>query len=53
MEPNVDNKWNTDDEALKDNQKKWDLRFLEMAKLVSTWSKDPQHKISGRNCKRK
>jgi len=32
MEPNVDNKWNTDDEALKDNQKKG-LRFLEMAKL--------------------
>ena len=23
------------------NQLKWDLRFLEMAKLVSTWSKDP------------
>lgn len=21
--------------------KKWDLRFLEMAKLISTWSKDP------------
>ena len=44
MEPNVDNKWNTDDEALKDNQKKWDLRFLEMAKLVSTWSKDTSTK---------
>lgn len=23
------------------NQAKWDLRFLELAKLVSTWSKDP------------
>lgn len=23
------------------NREKWDLRFLEMAKLVSTWSKDP------------
>jgi dCMP deaminase len=22
-------------------QRKWDLRFLEMAKLVSSWSKDP------------
>lgn len=22
-------------------QRKWDLRFLEMAKMVSTWSKDP------------
>jgi len=24
---------------------KWDLRFLEMAKLVATWSKDPSRKI--------
>lgn len=24
-----------------DNVRKWDLRFLDMAKLVSTWSKDP------------
>ena len=24
---------------------KWDLRFLEMAKLVSTYSKDPSTKI--------
>jgi dCMP deaminase len=24
-----------------DNILKWDLRFLELAKLVSTWSKDP------------
>ena len=23
------------------NIKKWDLRFLELAKLISTWSKDP------------
>jgi len=23
------------------NQRKWDIRFLQMAKLVSTWSKDP------------
>lgn len=23
------------------NREKWDLRFLEMAKLVATWSKDP------------
>lgn len=26
------------------NQKKWDLRFLEMAKLVASWSKDPSTK---------
>jgi dCMP deaminase len=26
------------------NIEKWDLRFLEMAKLVSTWSKDPSTK---------
>lgn len=24
---------------------KWDLRFLEMAQLVSTWSKDPSTKV--------
>lgn len=24
-----------------DNQEKWDLRFLEMARLVASWSKDP------------
>ena len=23
------------------DNKKWDLRFIELAKLVSTWSKDP------------
>lgn len=27
-----------------ENTLKWDLRFLEMAKLVSTWSKDPSTK---------
>lgn len=27
------------------NEEKWDLRFLEMAKLVSTWSKDPSTKV--------
>ena len=26
------------------NQLKWDLRFTELAKLVSTWSKDPSTK---------
>ena len=26
------------------NKNKWDLRYLEMAKLVSTWSKDPSTK---------
>jgi len=24
---------------------KWDIRFLDLAKLVSTWSKDPSTKI--------
>jgi len=24
-----------------ENQEKWDRRFLELAKQVSTWSKDP------------
>lgn len=28
-----------------DRQAKWDRRFLEMAKLVSTWSKDPSTKV--------
>lgn len=28
-----------------DNEAKWDLRFLELAKLVSTWSKDPSTKV--------
>lgn len=27
------------------NIDKWDLRFLEMAKLISTWSKDPSTKV--------
>jgi dCMP deaminase len=27
------------------NIQKWDLRFLEMAKLVSRWSKDPSTKV--------
>lgn len=27
------------------NNEKWDHRFLEMAKLVSTWSKDPSTKV--------
>ena len=30
------NKW-----KLKQEQDKWDVRFMEMANLVSTWSKDP------------
>ena len=25
--------------------KKWDLRFLEMSELVSSWSKDPSTKV--------
>ena len=28
-----------------DNQKKWDLRFLDMAKMVASWSKDPSTKV--------
>jgi dCMP deaminase len=27
------------------NSKKWDRRFLDMAKLVSSWSKDPSTKV--------
>lgn len=27
------------------NQEKWDLRFLELAKFISGWSKDPSTKI--------
>ncbi len=27
------------------NSNKWDLRFLELAKIVSTWSKDPSTKV--------
>lgn len=26
-------------------ENKWDLRFLELAKLISTWSKDPSTKV--------
>jgi dCMP deaminase len=26
-------------------QRLWDVRFLEMAKLVSTWSKDPSTQV--------
>lgn len=31
--------------AIKMKTLKWDTRYLEMAKLVATWSKDPGHKI--------
>ena len=27
------------------NSQKWDIRFLELAKLVSSWSKDPSTKV--------
>lgn len=27
------------------SESKWDLRFLEVAKLVSSWSKDPSRKV--------
>lgn len=27
------------------SNEKWDIRFLEMAKLVSTWSRDPSSKV--------
>lgn len=27
------------------NQEKWDRRFLELAKIVSTWSKDPSTQV--------
>ena len=30
---------------MKDRQTRWDFRFMEMAQLVSTWSKDPSTKI--------
>ena len=29
----------------RDRQEKWDRRFLEMAALVATWSKDPSTKV--------
>jgi len=28
------------------NQEKWDIRFLEVAKLISTWSKDPSTQVA-------
>lgn len=28
-----------------EHQKKWDLRFLELAKFISAWSKDPSTKV--------
>ena len=28
-----------------EDQKKWDRRFMEMAELVATWSKDPSTKV--------
>lgn len=30
---------------MKQDKHKWDRRFLEMAKLISTWSKDPSTKV--------
>tara|TARA_R110000796_G_scaffold132862_1_gene248305 strand:+ start:360 stop:812 length:453 start_codon:yes stop_codon:yes gene_type:complete len=30
---------------MKERQERWDRRFMEMAELVSTWSKDPSTKI--------
>jgi dCMP deaminase len=29
------------------NWRKWDIRFLQLAKLVSTWSKDPSTRTGG------
>lgn len=31
-------------ETASENQRKWDIRFLEMAELVAGWSKDPSTK---------
>ena len=28
-----------------EKQERWDRRFIELAKLVSTWSKDPSSKV--------
>jgi dCMP deaminase len=33
--------WAREAQRLYDRQHKWDLRFLELAKLVASWSKDP------------
>lgn len=30
---------------MKERQERWDARFLEMAELVATWSKDPSTKV--------
>tara|TARA_R110002167_G_scaffold280433_1_gene486032 strand:+ start:641 stop:1078 length:438 start_codon:yes stop_codon:yes gene_type:complete len=30
---------------MKERQERWDARFLEMAELISTWSKDPSTKV--------
>jgi len=30
---------------MEEKMNKWDLRFLDMARLVSTWSKDPSTKV--------
>jgi len=32
-------------EAVNDYPSKWDNRFMDMAKMISTWSKDPSSKI--------
>lgn len=31
--------------VVSDRQKKWDLRFLKLAREISTWSKDPNTKV--------
>lgn len=31
--------------SIQQDQEKWDLRFLSMAKLISTWSKDPSTQV--------
>jgi dCMP deaminase len=33
--------------------KKWDKRFLDLAKLISTWSKDPSTKVGSVICNKK
>tara|TARA_R110000737_G_scaffold47134_7_gene67099 strand:+ start:14615 stop:15058 length:444 start_codon:yes stop_codon:yes gene_type:complete len=30
---------------MRERQERWDARFMELAKLVSTWSKDPSTKV--------
>jgi dCMP deaminase len=39
------NKWFDYDVEQADRQEKWDRRYLELAKHVSTWSKDPSTKV--------